>query len=592
MLNHCGLIRRIASAGIMLLATTSPQLGAAVLNVPEDFTTIQTAINAARIGDEVVVATGTYSVNLQLRSGVDLRGAETARTFLRTADNTLPVIQATNISNVLVSSFTFSESASGVLLTNSIGITLANNVFDSLSGSAITVGIEAATRIENNVFYRNNAAINRFTTAAVVINNLFAENTGTLIANGITPVDPDVNVSYNCFYRNTDLEETSIPGTNFQRGDPLLTDPDNHDFHLRESSPCIDTGFGTDAIDDTVADIGAYGGEFADPTPFGLPEPRATNTSSTSPDIFNIQLNWDANESYLITNSVMPGGYRVWYQQNQSGPPFEGTDASNGTKPSPIDVGDVTSYRLRNLQPEVSAPGATVLVSATPQNQSVTLSWRAAAGASGYRVNYGTTLITENERDVGNVTEYTVNGLTNKTEYTFAVTALTQPVYYLSVTAVDSTPDQNESDFSPTVDIEVGNPVLGPMSAELRATPNEVVPYPDLPDDGCFIATAAFGADWAAEVLVLRQFRDRYLARHAAGRAFIAWYYRNGPVAASYLNEYAELKPLVRAALWPLIVLAAFLLGSSPASQLMVVSLLPILFITLYRSAKRPGRPA
>jgi hypothetical protein len=207
-------------------------------------------------------------------------------------------------------------------------------------------------------------------------------------------------------------------------------------------------------------------------------------------------------------------------------------------------------------------------------------------------VNYGTTLVTENEQDVGNVTEYTVSGLTNKTEYVFAVTALKQPVYYLSVTAVDSTPDENESDFSPAVEIEVGNPVLGPMSTELRATPNEIAPYPNLPDDGCFIATAAFGADWAAEVLVLRQFRDRYLARNAAGRAFIAWYYRNGPIAASYLNEYAELKPLVRAALWPLVALAAFLLGASTTTQLMVVSLLPILCISLYRSSRRSGRPA
>jgi hypothetical protein len=33
-------------------------------------------------------------------------------------------------------------------------------------------------------------------------------------------------------------------------------------------------------------------------------------------------------------------------------------------------------------------------------------------------------------------------------------------------------------------------------------------------------------------------------------------------------------------------------LGSSATTQLMVVSLLPILFILLYRSSKRPGRPA
>jgi hypothetical protein len=228
-----------------------------------------------------------------------------------------------------------------------------------------------------------------------------------------------------------------------------------------------------------------------------------------------------------------------------------------------------------------------VLVSASPQNESVTLSWNAATGATGYRVNYGVATASENSLDVGNVAQYTVTGLTNKTAYVFAVNALTQPVYYLSVTAVDSTPNQNQSDFAPQVAIEVGNPLQGATSNPLRATPDAIVPYPNLPDEGCFVATAAFGADWATEVQVLRNFRDRYLINHAPGRVFIAWYYRNGPVAASYLNQHAELKPLVRAALWPLILLAAFLLGAGTATQAAVAMLVPILVTVLYRSSRR-----
>ena len=116
---------------------------------------------------------------------------------------------------------------------------------------------------------------------------------------------------------------------------------------------------------------------------------------------------------------------------------------------------------------------------------------------------------------------------------------------------------------------------------ELMAMPEEVVPYPDLPDKGCFVATAAFGADWVAEVQVLRDFRDHYLLTHEPGRAFVDWYYRHGPVAARYLDQHEVLKPLVRGALWPLVALAAFILGASVAVKVWVAFLLIMLVITL-----------
>ncbi|MDP7154012.1 MAG: hypothetical protein QF897_06150, partial [Gammaproteobacteria bacterium] len=75
--------RRIGSIFIVLAAMFTQMVAAAVLDVPGTYTTIQAAIDAATNGDSVVVAAGNYVENLNLKSGVNVRGAETARTFIQ-----------------------------------------------------------------------------------------------------------------------------------------------------------------------------------------------------------------------------------------------------------------------------------------------------------------------------------------------------------------------------------------------------------------------------------------------------------------------------------------------------------------------------
>ena len=69
----------------------------------------------------------------------------------------------------------------------------------------------------------------------------------------------------------------------------------------------------------------------------------------------------------------------------------------------------------------------------------------------------------------------------------------------------------------------------------------------------CFIATAAFGSPLAGQVEILRQFRDRYLLKNDWGRKFVAWYYRNGSVAARFIEDKPLIKLAVRTALYPLV---------------------------------------
>jgi hypothetical protein len=62
----------------------------------------------------------------------------------------------------------------------------------------------------------------------------------------------------------------------------------------------------------------------------------------------------------------------------------------------------------------------------------------------------------------------------------------------------------------------------------------------------CAVATWAFDAESAAEVVRLRNFRDEYLLRNAWGRGFVNFYYRNGSALALNLNRIPGAKKAVR----------------------------------------------
>jgi hypothetical protein len=71
----------------------------------------------------------------------------------------------------------------------------------------------------------------------------------------------------------------------------------------------------------------------------------------------------------------------------------------------------------------------------------------------------------------------------------------------------------------------------------------------------CFIATAAYGSPLAPEVLLLQNFRDRYLAGRALGEPFIHTYYRLSPPLARQISNHKALKLLTRSLLTPIILL-------------------------------------
>ncbi len=536
------------------LAMTLVQYSWAV-NVPGDYNTIQAAIteleaNPGR-GDTINVARGVYRENIVFSGSnpITIIGDETAATFLEADDESNAILSISNASSVVVRNFTFRSGNRGIVLTNSNGVIIASNVFRlRKNGDTIAINSDASTRAEiiNNTFYNNRTAIDRSNEATEVRNNIFDNNNIAISPSTVTGM-----VSYNCFSGNVGIGIELV-----NNKDPLFVNTSLGDFHLRKNSPCINAGEDDDANDDVIdgtrADMGAYGGRYADVFPFKVQNVTVSTTEGTP----SISVSWSVNESYRVS------GYRLYYGSDQSGLPYNGTDAFSGTETSPIDVDDiednvtdnVKSFIIRDLDPSSITPETPAISGIKPSNQTLDISWGAVTSATGYRLYYGENDPRENEINVGTVTRYSLRGLTNGVTYRVAVSALHQATYYLSVTAYNNTePSNHESNYSDEKSLAIGDEIKSGLSAIEEGIPEAVVPFPLLPDEGCFIATVAFGYYDAPQVQLLRDFRDRYLLSHSPGRWFVKQYYTYGPEAARYIERHPEWKSSVRVALLPLI---------------------------------------
>jgi hypothetical protein len=85
--------------------------------------------------------------------------------------------------------------------------------------------------------------------------------------------------------------------------------------------------------------------------------------------------------------------------------------------------------------------------------------------------------------------------------------------------------------------------------AALRAKENEIVSgrrQEAQKGVGCFIATAAYGSSDAAEIDILRSFRDDVLLRSDAGCDYVDFYYAASPPLARFIAEREWLRTIVR----------------------------------------------
>jgi len=80
-------------------------------------------------------------------------------------------------------------------------------------------------------------------------------------------------------------------------------------------------------------------------------------------------------------------------------------------------------------------------------------------------------------------------------------------------------------------------------------------------------------------VLVLRQFRDRYLLGNMPGAAFVKLYYKLSPPVASYIASRPLLKKVVRTGLAPAVAFAGVSLVTTPAEKAVIWALFSLVFL-------------
>jgi parallel beta-helix repeat protein len=99
-----------------------------IRKVPEQYPTIQAAINAANTGDIIQVAAGTYNESITVSKSLKIIGESRENTTIVSIDNVTAIAVHITANNVYFTGFTVKSGFGGILLESSSGNTIVDNI--------------------------------------------------------------------------------------------------------------------------------------------------------------------------------------------------------------------------------------------------------------------------------------------------------------------------------------------------------------------------------------------------------------------------------------------------------------------------------
>lgn len=122
------------------------------ISVPQDYPTIQDAVNAASVGDAILVASGTYHENVVIGISVTLAGAGDDTTYIH-GDRTEAGIEIL-AGNVKISGFTILDCEDGIKISSN-GTTVIDNTITSNIFAGIYVEFSDGNTLSGNTIVSN-----------------------------------------------------------------------------------------------------------------------------------------------------------------------------------------------------------------------------------------------------------------------------------------------------------------------------------------------------------------------------------------------------------------------------------------------------
>ena len=480
------------------------QLGTAVINVPEDYETIQEAVDAAVPGNIIVVAAGEYDSFMVLeKHNIRIVSTEGATV---TSANVIPInrgvvedawamaavawsegitIEGINFDGVAVSG----QSVVAIAYVDSTGV-IADLTVERVSGSVVGAGVAIIGDMETCVVNISGVTV-RNSMAGVIIGvpeadggSSTARMTGSTIINNTVGVyvfdDSSVEANFNKIVGNM------LYGVRNDGGERVNAVNNWWGSVSGPFHPTANPGGTGNSVSDNVefdpwltADIGPVHTETV--TDNGVVD--ATEQADTKVEV------WGSGTT-TVTVSM--------YDSNPHGGP-------------PTDVEFLGKY-IDVYVPDTSAVTQIDI-----------------------RIYFTADEVDESQVDEESLLLFWWNGNEWEPFEETGVESVIAGEYIGYVWA------RIREDTRPSLDYLTG----GEISAGIDLRPGPTDP----PIGGCFIATAAYGTDTAQQLDILREFRNTILLPNNLGTSLVSFYYRTSPPIASFISQHEGLRTTVRVSL-------------------------------------------